>query len=50
MTNSMECPACGEITLEKTGEVNAPIPFNEYECPCGHYETDAPIMLKRQAE
>ena len=47
-----ECPMCREITLEKIGEVKAPyLTFNEYECSeCHHYQTDAPVMLKKQAE
>ena len=47
-----ECPQCGEITLEKVGEVKAPyLTFDEYECTaCGHYETHAPMMMKDQAD
>ncbi len=51
MTQPMECPNCKEIALEKIGEVKAPyLTFNEYKCSeCHHYQTDAPMMLKKQA-
>lgn len=52
MTEPMECPMCREITLEKIGEVKALyLNFSEWECSeCKHYQTDAPVMLKQQAE
>ena len=33
---AMECPACGEISLELTATTNG---LEEWECPCGYYCT-----------